>query len=167
MNREKFHNITDEDKTFGYDYKKDSGTNISECFSNNLNKSTESLLIKSKNINIRKHLIPQIIINSEDTNFDEKIDSPSDYNHDIESCFESCCEHCSSDGSYIGNKGMNLSFAGCGFLGIYHVGVSACLRKYAPGLLVNRIAGASAGSLAAVCLLCDAELGELIFIFWK
>lgn len=26
---------------------------------------------------------------------------------------------------------MNLSFAGCGFMGIYHVGVAACLRKYA------------------------------------
>lgn len=24
---------------------------------------------------------------------------------------------------------MNLSFAGCGFMGIYHVGVAACLRK--------------------------------------
>lgn len=58
------------------------------------------------------------------------------------------------------SPGMNLSFAGCGFLGIYHVGVSACLRKYAPDLLVDRIAGASAGALAAACLLCDADLGE-------
>ena len=59
-----------------------------------------------------------------------------------------------------GTPGMNLSFAGCGFLGIYHVGVSACLRKYAPELLVERIAGASAGALAAACLLCDADLGK-------
>ncbi|XP_050698649.1 1-acylglycerol-3-phosphate O-acyltransferase Pnpla3-like isoform X2 [Eriocheir sinensis] len=54
---------------------------------------------------------------------------------------------------------MNFSFAGCGFLGIYHVGVAACLKKYAPNLLVNKISGASAGALAAVCLLCDSPLG--------
>lgn len=55
---------------------------------------------------------------------------------------------------------MNFSFAGCGFLGIYHVGVAACLKKYAPNLLVNKISGASAGALAAVCLLCDSPLGK-------
>lgn len=54
---------------------------------------------------------------------------------------------------------MNFSFAGCGFLGIYHVGVASCLKKYAPNLLVNKISGASAGALAAVCLLCDSPLG--------
>ncbi|XP_076066510.1 brummer isoform X3 [Oratosquilla oratoria] len=56
---------------------------------------------------------------------------------------------------------MNFSFAGCGFLGIYHVGVAACLKKYAPNLLVNKISGASAGALAAVCLLCDCPLGTI------
>ncbi|XP_063851988.1 patatin-like phospholipase domain-containing protein 2 isoform X3 [Scylla paramamosain] len=56
---------------------------------------------------------------------------------------------------------MNFSFAGCGFLGIYHVGVAACLKKYAPNLLVNKISGASAGALAAVCLLCDSPLGTI------
>lgn len=39
----------------------------------------------------------------------------------------------------------NLSFAGCGFLGIYHVGVAVCFKKYAPHLLVKKISGASAG----------------------
>lgn len=58
---------------------------------------------------------------------------------------------------------MNFSFAGCGFLGIYHVGVAACLKKYAPNLLVNKISGASAGALAAVCLLCDSPLGKLLY----
>ncbi|KAK2712574.1 hypothetical protein QYM36_011308 [Artemia franciscana] len=53
---------------------------------------------------------------------------------------------------------MNLSFAGCGFMGIYHVGVAACLRKYAPHLLLERISGASAGAMAAACLLCDVPL---------
>ena len=28
----------------------------------------------------------------------------------------------------------NVSFAGCGFIGIYHVGVSACLKLHAPHL---------------------------------
>ncbi|XP_011645160.1 patatin-like phospholipase domain-containing protein 3 isoform X2 [Pogonomyrmex barbatus] len=56
---------------------------------------------------------------------------------------------------------MNLSFAGCGFLGIYHVGVAVCFKKYAPHLLLNKISGASAGAIAACCLLCDLPLGEI------
>jgi len=55
---------------------------------------------------------------------------------------------------------MNLSFAGCGFLGIYHVGVAVCFKKYAPHLLLNKLSGASAGAIAACCLLCDLPLGE-------
>lgn len=58
---------------------------------------------------------------------------------------------------------MNLSFAGCGFLGIYHVGVAVCFKKYAPHLLLDKISGASAGCLAATCLLCDMPLGECSF----
>lgn len=54
---------------------------------------------------------------------------------------------------------MNLSFAGCGFLGIYHVGVACCFRKYAPHLVLNKISGASAGCVAACCLLLDLPLG--------
>ena len=57
---------------------------------------------------------------------------------------------------------FNLSFAGCGFLGIYHVGVAACLKKYAPHMIVNKASGASAGAIAATCLLCDAPLGNPI-----
>lgn len=59
---------------------------------------------------------------------------------------------------------FNLSFAGCGFLGIYHVGVAACLKKYAPQLVVHKASGASAGAIAACCLLCDAPLGKRITI---
>lgn len=55
---------------------------------------------------------------------------------------------------------MNLSFAGCGFLGIYHVGVAVAFKKYAPHLLLEKIGGASAGALAATCLLCDMPLGK-------
>ncbi|XP_045487959.1 uncharacterized protein LOC110998337 [Pieris rapae] len=56
---------------------------------------------------------------------------------------------------------MNLSFAGCGFLGIYHVGVSVCLKKYAPHLLLGNISGASFGAVSACCLLCDLPIGEI------
>ncbi|CAH0721423.1 unnamed protein product, partial [Brenthis ino] len=56
---------------------------------------------------------------------------------------------------------MNLSFAGCGFLGIYHVGVAVCLKKYAPHLLIGKISGASFGALSACCLLCDLPIGEI------
>ncbi|XP_019869560.1 patatin-like phospholipase domain-containing protein 2 isoform X2 [Aethina tumida] len=56
---------------------------------------------------------------------------------------------------------MNLSFAGCGFLGIYHVGVASCFRKYAPHLLLNKISGASIGAIAASAMLCDLSLGDV------
>lgn len=56
---------------------------------------------------------------------------------------------------------MNLSFAGCGFLGIYHVGVAVCFKKYAPHLLLGQISGASFGALSACCLLCDLPIGEI------
>ncbi|XP_050362756.1 uncharacterized protein LOC126781764 [Nymphalis io] len=56
---------------------------------------------------------------------------------------------------------MNLSFAGCGFLGIYHVGVAVCLKKYAPHLLMGKISGASFGAVSACCLLCELPIGEI------
>lgn len=56
---------------------------------------------------------------------------------------------------------MNFSFAGCGFLGIYHVGVASCLRRHAPHLIEScRFAGASAGAIVACCLICDCCLGN-------
>ncbi|CAH1720001.1 unnamed protein product [Chironomus riparius] len=61
----------------------------------------------------------------------------------------------------------NLSFAGCGFLGIYYVGVAVCFRKYAPHLLLQKISGASAGSLAACSLLLDMPLGEMTSDFFR
>ena len=59
---------------------------------------------------------------------------------------------------------MNFSFAGCGFLGIYHVGVASCLRQHAPQLVENGIfAGASAGAIVSCCLLCGCCLGKIDF----
>ncbi|CAK5046075.1 unnamed protein product [Meloidogyne enterolobii] len=50
---------------------------------------------------------------------------------------------------------MQLSFAGCGFLCIYHAGVCAAIKEYAPQLTLNRIKGASAGAIAAAGLVCN------------
>ncbi|KAJ0069252.1 hypothetical protein NL108_003179 [Boleophthalmus pectinirostris] len=56
----------------------------------------------------------------------------------------------------------NISFAGCGFLGIYHVGVASCLQEHAPFLVQNarHIYGASAGALTATTLVTGVCLGE-------
>ena len=49
---------------------------------------------------------------------------------------------------------MNLSFAGCGFLGVYHLGVAKALAQHGTRLMLNvqRFAGASAGALVAAAL---------------
>lgn len=61
-------------------------------------------------------------------------------------------------------KHINLSFAGCGFLGIYHLGAASALCKHGQKLLQNvqAFAGASAGSLAASVLLTAPEKIEVI-----
>lgn len=57
---------------------------------------------------------------------------------------------------------MNLSFAGCGFLGVYHLGVAKCLVDHAPNFLrsIKAFAGASAGSLAAAMLATSAPIDK-------
>ncbi|XP_078332618.1 patatin-like phospholipase domain-containing protein 4 isoform X2 [Crassostrea virginica] len=56
---------------------------------------------------------------------------------------------------------MNFSFAGCGFLGIYHVGVASCLKQHAPQLVEKAtFLGASAGALVSTCLMCGIDIGE-------
>lgn len=62
---------------------------------------------------------------------------------------------------------MNLSFSGCGFLGIYHVGVASAFREYVPQICLGKIAGASAGSLAAAALACEVPLGKCSFSFMR
>lgn len=57
-------------------------------------------------------------------------------------------------------SGADISFAGCGFMCIYHAGVSAALKEYAPQLVSNRIYGASAGAIAAAALICDVCISE-------
>ncbi|KAI1725943.1 patatin-like phospholipase domain-containing protein [Ditylenchus destructor] len=55
---------------------------------------------------------------------------------------------------------MNLSFAGCGFLCIYHAGVCAAIKEYAPELTRNKISGASAGAIAAAGLICNVCMSQ-------
>ena len=59
-------------------------------------------------------------------------------------------------------KEWNLSFAGCGFLGIYHIGVASCLLEQAPYLIkgATKIYGASAGALTASVLASQASIGR-------
>lgn len=59
-------------------------------------------------------------------------------------------------------KEWNLSFAGCGFLGIYHIGVASCLSEQAPYLIkgATKIYGASAGSLSASMLASQASIAK-------
>merc|ERR550534_847009 len=54
-----------------------------------------------------------------------------------------------------------LSFAGCGFTGIYHIGAASCLQLCAPHLLRNKIGGSSAGAMCALALTCDVPLKEV------
>ncbi|KAM4569278.1 patatin-like phospholipase domain containing 3 isoform 2-T2 [Odontesthes bonariensis] len=60
------------------------------------------------------------------------------------------------------NDGWNLSFAGCGFLGIYHIGVASCLLEKAPYLVegATKLYGASAGALTASVLASQACIAK-------
>ena len=68
-----------------------------------------------------------------------------------------------SKGDYT-SKPISFTFAGCGFLGLYHVGVASCLREYAPISRNTKIGGASAGALAAMALACNIQLGKYYYI---
>ncbi|XP_052017545.1 patatin-like phospholipase domain-containing protein 5 [Apodemus sylvaticus] len=52
--------------------------------------------------------------------------------------------------------GWSLSFSGSGFLGLYHVGVTECLRQRAPRLIqgARRFYGSSSGALNALSIIC-------------
>ena len=61
-------------------------------------------------------------------------------------------------------QNLNISFNGCGFLGIYHIGVATALRTYVPDFRIENVSGASAGALAAVALLAGVSTGKGIQI---
>jgi len=54
-----------------------------------------------------------------------------------------------------GKAALDVSFAGCGFLAMYHVGVLACFSKYRRHVRIMRALGASSGSVMALAALID------------
>ena len=65
---------------------------------------------------------------------------------------------CSSTPNY-----QNISFAGCGFMSIYHIGVASAIKEFSPKFFKNdikKIYGCSAGSLVATALLVDFDLAK-------
>ncbi|XP_077424189.1 patatin-like phospholipase domain-containing protein 2 isoform X2 [Vanacampus margaritifer] len=59
-------------------------------------------------------------------------------------------------------KEWSISFAGCGFMGIYYLGASTCILERFPSLIRNasKIYGASAGALMAACLTTGVPLDK-------
>ena len=59
-------------------------------------------------------------------------------------------------------KEWSVSFAGCGFMGIYYAGASSCILERFPVLIENasKIYGASAGALIAAALTIGIPMGE-------
>ena len=55
---------------------------------------------------------------------------------------------------------INISFAGCGFHGIYHFGVISCLQRHGKNIMkdIRGYGGASAGSLVAAMLATSTPL---------
>ncbi|XP_056271684.1 patatin-like phospholipase domain-containing protein 2 isoform X2 [Pseudoliparis swirei] len=73
-------------------------------------------------------------------------------------------------------KEWSISFAGCGFMGIYYVGASSCILERFPGFIqgASKIYGASAGALMAAVLtvgvpleLCSADLMTMAKEGWR
>lgn len=58
-------------------------------------------------------------------------------------------------------RGWSLSFAGCGFLAVYHIGATRCLSERAPHLLrdAHMFFGSSSGALHCVIFFAGIPLG--------
>jgi len=60
---------------------------------------------------------------------------------------------------------INISFSGCGFLGMYHIGVLARLKEGQSSgrdpFVIKSALGASAGALAATALILDIPASTL------
>ncbi|XP_069437813.1 LOW QUALITY PROTEIN: 1-acylglycerol-3-phosphate O-acyltransferase PNPLA3 [Ovis canadensis] len=67
---------------------------------------------------------------------------------------------------YDPESGWSLSFAGCGFLGFYYIGVTRCLSERAPHLLrhARKFFGASAGALHCAFFLSGIPLDQTVQI---
>ena len=60
------------------------------------------------------------------------------------------------------NKEWSISFAGCGFMGVYYMGATSCIFERYPEFFhkATKIYGASAGALMATILTIGTPLGE-------
>ena len=56
---------------------------------------------------------------------------------------------------------VSVSFSGCGFLGMYHVGSLQCWRDHFGHLEIVHASGASAGSIVAAACLIDIPVQTL------
>ncbi|KAL1767203.1 patatin-like phospholipase domain-containing protein 3 [Sigmodon hispidus] len=67
---------------------------------------------------------------------------------------------------YDPERRWSLSFAGCGFLGFYHIGATRCLSERAPHLLrqARTFFGCSAGALHAVAFVACLPLDQIMEI---
>ncbi|CAF3700950.1 unnamed protein product [Rotaria sp. Silwood1] len=61
----------------------------------------------------------------------------------------------------LNSSSINLSLAGCGFLGVYHIGVVCAFKEHAPEVLNIKMAGCSAGALVAACAMSGCCLGQM------
>ncbi|XP_055421906.1 1-acylglycerol-3-phosphate O-acyltransferase PNPLA3 isoform X4 [Bubalus kerabau] len=67
---------------------------------------------------------------------------------------------------YDAESGWSLSFAGCGFLSVYYIGVTHCLSEHAPHFLrqVQKFFGASSGALYCAFFLSGIPLDQTLQI---
>ena len=61
-----------------------------------------------------------------------------------------------------GTPDYHLSFSGCGFQGLYHIGVASCIQRHAPYLFNGKVAGCSAGGLIAACAVCNCRFAKIL-----
>jgi len=67
--------------------------------------------------------------------------------------------------SAIASATVNLSFAGCGFLGVYQVGVVEAFRQQAQIVEVSKAGGSSAGALVAAAMLTGVPMESVMVQF--
>lgn len=69
------------------------------------------------------------------------------------------CSESSFSAEELPKRRTEISFGGCGFLGVYHAGVGKCVCDHAPQLFseFEYFYGASAGSISAVFAACRCD----------
>ncbi|XP_064092416.1 patatin-like phospholipase domain-containing protein 2 [Macrobrachium nipponense] len=63
---------------------------------------------------------------------------------------------------------MNISLAGCGFLGVYLMGALDCLKQFSPHFIQKaQVFGVSAGALLGASVICNVPLDGVRFGFLR